>query len=73
MKVGDIVKLKGVSRHGKNRVREQGEFWHIVEIRDSRMHLHDLADNGNWRWVDISDDKDFEWELRGVDDVVSTM
>ena len=28
--VGDIVKLSGKTRHGKNRIRENGELWRVM-------------------------------------------
>lgn len=28
--IGDIIKLEGISRHGKNRVREFGQDWIIM-------------------------------------------
>ena len=30
--VGDVVRLSGKTRHGKNRVRENGEFWEIITV-----------------------------------------
>ena len=32
MEVGNKVKLTGITRHGKNRVREQGETWEVIRI-----------------------------------------
>ena len=32
MLVGDKVKLKGITQHGKNRVREQGEVWEVIRL-----------------------------------------
>tara|TARA_B100000287_G_scaffold406197_1_gene430455 strand:- start:309 stop:557 length:249 start_codon:yes stop_codon:yes gene_type:complete len=73
MKVGDKVKLTGKTKHGKNRVREQGEFWTIAEIR--RMsHSRGFAPMGtkiilmnadsdplkHWRWVEAENDKNFD-------------
>ena len=28
--IGDIIKLSGLSRHGKNRVRQFGEKWVVI-------------------------------------------
>ena len=33
MEVGKKVKLTGITRHGKNRVREQGEVWEVNRIK----------------------------------------
>lgn len=32
MKTGDVVTLKGISRHGKNRISEQGAQWVVVRV-----------------------------------------
>jgi hypothetical protein len=30
--VGDIVKLFGKTRHGKNRIRENGDMWRVITV-----------------------------------------
>tara|TARA_R110000851_G_scaffold23591_3_gene68951 strand:- start:1033 stop:1239 length:207 start_codon:yes stop_codon:yes gene_type:complete len=32
MIIGEIVKLKGRTGHGKNRIREQGELWEVLAL-----------------------------------------
>ena len=70
MKVGDIIKLKGKNSHGKNRVREQGEFWKVASIATALPHgpfpsgtpvirLITL-DGKRWRTIAHSDDENFE-------------
>jgi len=62
--------LTGKSQKGKNRVRELGPIWKIVEIRDNVAFS---TENGPWalivpangdkdksRWVNMKNDKDFE-------------
>lgn len=62
--------LKGKSLKGKNRVRELGPIWKIVEIRDNVAFS---TEHGPWalivpangdkeksRWVNMKNDKDFE-------------
>jgi hypothetical protein len=70
--VGDIVKLSGKTRHGKNRIRENGELWSVMTVdgQDSSVLTTkvcvrplDLDRRENWRWVDIPDDSDMEISL----------
>ena len=72
MKQGDKVKLIGKTKHGKNRVNEQGEFWTVAEVRVTH-HNSGFAPKGteiallnangdplkHWRWVEVLDDKNF--------------
>lgn len=72
MKVGDKVKLMGKTKHGKNRVNEQGELWTVAEVRVMH-HNSGFVPKGteiallnansdplkHWRWVEIRDDKNF--------------
>lgn len=30
--IGSTVKLRGITKHGKNRVREQGELWDVIGL-----------------------------------------
>tara|TARA_R110000744_G_scaffold352748_1_gene458996 strand:+ start:152 stop:358 length:207 start_codon:yes stop_codon:yes gene_type:complete len=32
MKIGDKIKLKGKTGHGRNRIREQGEMWEVIGL-----------------------------------------
>jgi hypothetical protein len=72
--VGDKVKLTGISRHGKNRVHENGEIWTIDRFRDT---VHFSKEGGPWmhltsdttddfRWVRLERDKNFNVEV--IDD-----
>lgn len=66
------LKLKGKTQKGKNRVRENGEFWEVFEVREKVIFSPVV---GNWasiapqgkdrfdkasRWVNLKDDVDFE-------------
>ena len=74
MKAGTRVKLKGKTKHGKNRVREQGHTWRVVKVssglalaedRDKEFALL-LAENRpdeHLRWVALKDDKNFTMEV----------
>ena len=75
--VGKKVKLTGKSRHGKNRVREQGEDWRVVGEKldvsfktpapgpflliESETQGHP---HGPWaRWISLKNDPDFTVEV----------
>jgi len=71
------VKLQGLSRHGKNRVREQGEDWRVVGEKPSVSFntpapgpflLLESENNegphGPWaRWVSLHSDPHFVVEV----------
>ena len=74
MKVGTKVKLKGKTKHGKNRVREQGHTWRVVKIRSGLALAEDrdkefallraeIRPDEHWRWVALKDDKNFTMEV----------
>lgn len=67
-----MIKLKGKTQKGKNRVREHGENWEVIRECDSVIFSNepgpwgfivpegqDRADKGS-RWINLRDDKDFE-------------
>ena len=67
-----ILRLKGISNHGKNRVREHGELWRVTE-HNSKTHVMRLneifiesLETGDSRWVNPSEDRNFEVEV--IDD-----
>ena len=35
--MGDIIKIRGLTRHGKNRVREHGEMWEVTEWKSDLL------------------------------------
>jgi hypothetical protein len=74
--LGKKVKLTGKSRHGKNRVREQGEFWEVAAERDTvrfrtsapgpfiLIQSESVGPRGpHLRWVSIQKDPDFSVEI----------
>ena len=74
MKAGDKVKLTGKTKHGKNRVREQGQNWIVVKTDNNLEFAEDRkqefallrADerpSENWRWVAVQNDKNFLVEV----------
>ena len=67
---GNRVKLRGKSKHGKNRIQRFGEDFWISEVRD-RIHttahknlpgpfLMVFSQTGDHRWGALSDDPDFD-------------
>jgi|TARA_B100001175_G_scaffold259311_1_gene228001 hypothetical protein len=71
--IGNKVKLVGKSRHGKNRVREQGELWEVVGESDTVnfrtsapgpfVMLRSLSSPIQVRWVSMQKDPDFMMEV----------
>ena len=71
MTVGDKVKLTGITRHGKNRVREQGDLWTVTAISPAGQSSFaavgteiallraESNPDRNWRWVEVKNDKNF--------------
>lgn len=67
MDIGDIVEVRGLSRKGKNRVNELGDFWRVVRFAKTVQ----FASGENWvniapigrpehgRWLKLVGDKDF--------------
>ena len=64
--VGDVVKLAGKNRHGKNRVRENGKFWEVItvdgEFLSRKICVRPIVEDchENWRWVDLPEDEHME-------------
>ena len=79
MKIGDRVKLTGLTKHGKNRVREQGDLWTVTAL--SVAHKSSFAPIGSdiallradsdpakhWRWVEVKNDKNFHMRVMSND------
>jgi len=71
MKVDDILILTGKTKHGKNRVREQGALWKVIKITTGLPHsafppgapvAHlETLDGKHWRWVSIPEDANFDF------------
>jgi len=66
---GDIIKLSGKTRHGKNRIRENGELWRVLTVDGADSSILttkvcvrplDIERRDEWRWVDIPDDEHME-------------
>ena len=70
--VGDAVRLTGKTRHGKNRVHENGDIWEVVTVdgRDSSILSTKICvvpviedRRENWRWLDLPVDEHMEVEI----------
>ena len=67
---GDWVKLKGKTRHGKNRINQHGNHWLVTHVgkfqAQPAVMLRSMkqTDRGNFdgRWVQLNDDSNFEME-----------
>ena len=74
MKAGDILNLSGKTRHGKNRVREQGELWKIVRIKGAipngrwpagtEIAELETLDGKHWRYISTKGDTDFNFRVQ---------
>ena len=67
-----IIRLKGKTNHGKNRVREQGEIWEIIRLNPTvgfktkapgPFMLLQATTSINMRWVSTVNDDNFSVEV----------
>ena len=72
MEVGNKVKLTGITRHGKNRVREQGKIWEVIRMSPKvgfktsatgPFMLLQATESINMRWVSTISDDNFSVEV----------
>ena len=70
--VGDAVRLSGKTRHGKNRIRENGDMWEVITIDgkessvlSTKICVVPMAEGRreNWRWLDLAEDEHMEIEI----------
>lgn len=60
-----FVRIRGLSRKGKNRVIERGDIWQVVKCWESVPCLNNRpgilleAPGGYLRWMSLRDDPDF--------------
>jgi hypothetical protein len=71
MNVGDTLVLSGKTMHGKNRVREQGAKWTVLQLKTAKPHsvfpagtpvalLAAIDNTDHWRWIRRTNDKNFQ-------------
>ena len=65
--IGDLVRLSGKTRHGKNRIREHGDLAVVCHIDGVLNALHKFCvthkHGDSWRWIDIPNDEHMNWEM----------
>ena len=65
---GNWITLKGITGHGKNRIREHGDKWLVEKKCDNKLMLRSRNEtfkaggvmHFDGRWGDIPTDKNFE-------------
>ena len=72
--MGRVVFLKGKSRHGKNRIKQHGEHWQVIDRTSSGvLHIQSIEcrcpectklGSQDWRWISETDDPNFEIVLK---------
>lgn len=66
--IGQLLKLKGRTRRGKNKISEHGNVWKITDIKPDYLYCESANDTFKvgdiWvkdgRWILIDNDSDFE-------------
>jgi hypothetical protein len=74
IQIGDLLELKGISRHGKNRIDQHGNTWRVIRLghpfRPNGIGLESLEETfggfadgrrvKDGRWITIHNDPNFE-------------
>ena len=69
--VGNLMRLAGKTRHGKNRIRENGDMWRVITVDGGDSSIlttkicvrpmnWDTKFWRNWRWIDLPSDEHME-------------
>ena len=67
--IGDNLRLAGKTRHGKNRIRENGDLWEVTNLdgQDSSILSTKAcvvpikeSRRSEWRWLDLPCDEHME-------------
>ena len=67
--VGNLMKLAGKTRHGKNRIRENGDMWRVITVDGGDSSIlttkvcvrpMNLERRDEWRWIDLPSDEHME-------------
>jgi len=53
------VRLQGISGKGRNRVREHGEVWKVLEVDKDCLLVQSLRNSNYVRWVEKAGDFHF--------------
>lgn len=57
MNIGDRVELEGITQKGKNRIRENGRFWNIVNKTSDNQFLFSSESSDYLKWGPAPDFK----------------
>jgi len=61
-----IIRLKGLTGHGKNRIREHSELWEVIETTLTPKPIFPPIKSlktGEWQWLD---DINFKFRLEST-------
>ena len=67
--VGNLMRLAGKTRHGKNRIRENGDMWRVITVDGGDSSIlttkvcvrpMNLERRDEWRWLDLPSDEHME-------------
>ena len=67
--VGNLMRLAGKTRHGKNRIRENGDMWRVITVDGGDSSIlttkvcvrpMNLERRDEWRWIDLPSDEHME-------------
>ena len=67
--IGNHLRLTGKTRHGKNRIRENGDMWRVISVDGGDSSIlttkvcvrpMDLERRDEWRWIDLPSDEHME-------------
>ena len=56
--IGNIIKLKAISKHGKDRINQFGDLWKIEQIVDKVLFSNKI---GTWFGIRSEIKNDFRW------------
>jgi len=66
--INKTIKLKGISKHGKDRINQYGENWKIEQVVDKVAFSTEIGPwygissevKNDFRWIHSNNDKDFK-------------
>ena len=70
--INQRIKVQGKSSKGENRINEHGDTWrvknkfkkgHFPWVEEDSLMLESLTDGTTARWMNIEEDKDFDFEF----------
>ena len=71
--VGNHLRLAGKTRHGKNRIRENGDMWQVINVDGADSSLLttkvcviplEESRRSEWRWIDLPEEG--TWKLLNI-------